>query len=58
MLHTFAAMFPLSPSRAQQSSMRALIGSLVDLYPCGECARHFALYVSAHPLPSVEAVSR
>jgi FAD-linked sulfhydryl oxidase len=41
-LHTLAAQFPERPSRQQQRDARALIDSLTRIYPCADCARHFA----------------
>lgn len=48
-LHTLAAQFPDRPSRSQQRDARALIGALTRIYPCGDCARHFAEIVAADP---------
>lgn len=49
LLHTLAAQYPDRPSRQQQRDARALMDVLTRLYPCGECARHFAEVVRAHP---------
>lgn len=53
MLHTTAALFPESPSLAKQSAMRAFLTSLGELYPCATCARHYRLFLAAHPLPDL-----
>lgn len=40
-LHTTAAYYPLEATPAQQSNMRALLGSVGLLYPCTPCATDF-----------------
>lgn len=47
-----AALYPEEPSPEKQSSMRAFITALSDLYPCVTCGRHFRAYLASHPLPS------
>lgn len=42
LLHTLAAQLPDRPSRRQQRDVRALIDLLTRIYPCGDCASHFA----------------
>ena len=52
LLHTMAAHYPDSPSKAQRQDVKDLIGILARLYPCAECARHFA-HIIAHRPPAV-----
>ena len=49
LLHTLAAQLPERPSRRQRADVRALVDALTRVYPCGECARHFAAVVRASP---------
>jgi len=48
-LHTFAAQYPDEPTRRQERDAKELIMILTRMYPCGECAEHFAEIVRAHP---------
>jgi len=41
-LHTLAAQFPERPSRQQQRDARNLVDALTRIYPCADCAKHFA----------------
>jgi FAD-linked sulfhydryl oxidase len=59
-LHTTAAYYPLKATPEHQSRMRALLGSLPQLYPCTWCADDFGADMKASP-PDVsgrEALSR
>ncbi|KAG2495687.1 hypothetical protein HYH03_006287 [Edaphochlamys debaryana] len=49
LLHTLAAQFPQKPSRQQQKDARTLVDVLTRIYPCGDCARHFAELVKREP---------
>lgn len=42
LLHTLAAQYPDSPTRQQQKDVRTMIDCLTRVYPCGDCATHFA----------------
>ncbi len=42
LLHMMAAQWPDRPTRGQQRDARALVDCLTRVYPCGDCARHFA----------------
>lgn len=53
MLHTMAALFPESPSILKQKAMRSFLTALGELYPCATCARHYRLFLAAHPLPDL-----
>jgi len=59
-LHTTAAYYPIKPTKEHQDRMRALLGSLPQLYPCTWCADDFGKDMAANP-PDVsgrEALSR
>ncbi|GLC48234.1 hypothetical protein PLESTB_000073600 [Pleodorina starrii] len=49
LLHMLAAQFPERPTRQQQRDARALVDCLTRIYPCGDCARHFAELVRLDP---------
>ncbi|GLI59953.1 hypothetical protein VaNZ11_002007 [Volvox africanus] len=49
LLHTLAAQFPDRPTRQQQRDARTLVDCLTRIYPCGDCARHFAELVRRNP---------
>ncbi|KAI8845567.1 ERV/ALR sulfhydryl oxidase domain-containing protein [Chytridium lagenaria] len=53
LLHTMAGKFPYKPTEEQKTVMRDYIYLFAQLYPCGDCARHFAIVLEAHP-PIVE----
>lgn len=48
-LHTVLARYPENPTPTEQSTLRTFIHSLSKVYPCGECARHFALILAKYP---------
>jgi len=39
-LHTMVAYYPDRPSIQEQSTMKSLLGSFSQFYPCGPCAEH------------------
>jgi len=41
LLHTMAARYPEEPSEDQQEKTRTFLSLVSELYPCGQCARHF-----------------
>ncbi|KAJ3193592.1 hypothetical protein HK101_004563 [Irineochytrium annulatum] len=49
LLHTMAGKFPLEPTPEQQGTLLDFIYLFAELYPCGECARHFQLVLEDHP---------
>jgi FAD-linked sulfhydryl oxidase len=49
LLHALAAQFPERPSRAQQRDAGELFSLLGRVYPCRECAAHWAELVRRHP---------
>ncbi|KAG2450103.1 hypothetical protein HYH02_000207 [Chlamydomonas schloesseri] len=54
LLHMLAAQFPDRPSRQQQRDARTLVDCLTRIYPCGDCAQHFAEIVRRDP-PTVNS---
>ena len=44
-----AAQFPEEPTRQQRRAARQLIEALAHVYPCGECAGHFAEVLRQEP---------
>ncbi|KAI8821740.1 ERV2 protein-like protein [Fimicolochytrium jonesii] len=48
-LHTMAGKFPEEPTEDEQTAMRDYIYLFARLYPCGDCARHFAQILTALP---------
>ncbi|KAJ3410718.1 hypothetical protein HDV05_003464 [Chytridiales sp. JEL 0842] len=60
LLHTMAGKFPAEPTPDQQNTLLDFIYLFAQLYPCGECARHFKLVLEAHPpnVTSREGVSQ
>ena len=53
-LHTIAAHYPDNPSHVQRQDAERLIDILTRIYPCAECAEHFANIV-AHKPPDVSS---
>lgn len=49
LLHSVAASYPQNPTRSQRRAFSALVHSLAELYPCADCAEHFAKIVDARP---------
>lgn len=41
-LHALAAQYPEKPTRQQQRDVKQLMDILTRMYPCRECAEHFA----------------
>ena len=52
--HTIAAHYPDNPSHVQRQDAEHLIEILTRMYPCAECAEHFANIV-AHKPPDVSS---
>ncbi|KAJ3174135.1 hypothetical protein HDU88_000103 [Geranomyces variabilis] len=48
-LHTMAAYYPETPTKAEQLSMRNMISALTRFYPCGDCAEHLTQEVIRNP---------
>ncbi|KAG0029717.1 hypothetical protein BGZ81_003508 [Podila clonocystis] len=53
-LHTMAAYYPDKPSAMEQSTMKSLLGSFSQFYPCGPCAEHLRQEMKTDP-PKVES---
>ncbi|KAJ3240611.1 hypothetical protein HDU78_002234 [Chytriomyces hyalinus] len=49
LLHTMAGKFPHKPSKDQQRAMNDFIYLFGQLYPCGDCARHFKIILDNNP---------
>ncbi|KAJ2780989.1 Flavin-linked sulfhydryl oxidase of the mitochondrial IMS [Coemansia javaensis] len=48
-LHTMAAYYPERASEKQQDTMRALLSSFSQFYPCGRCASHLREEMARDP---------
>ncbi|KAK3825491.1 MAG: ERV/ALR sulfhydryl oxidase domain-containing protein [Benniella sp.] len=53
-LHTMAAYYPDRPSVQEQSTMKSLLTSFSQFYPCGHCAEHLREEMKVDP-PKVES---
>ncbi|KAF9205203.1 hypothetical protein BGZ49_004336 [Haplosporangium sp. Z 27] len=53
-LHTMAAYYPEKPSSMEQSTMKSLLSSFSQFYPCGHCAEHLRQEMKIDP-PKVES---
>ncbi|KAG0282161.1 hypothetical protein BGZ98_006890, partial [Dissophora globulifera] len=53
-LHTMAAYYPDKPSPMEQSTMKSLLSSFSQFYPCGHCAEHLRQEMKVDP-PKVES---
>ncbi|KAI8911883.1 ERV/ALR sulfhydryl oxidase domain-containing protein [Gorgonomyces haynaldii] len=49
LLHTMAGKFPLHPTKDEQQAFLDFIRLFAQLYPCGDCARHFQRILHKHP---------
>ncbi|KAJ3031421.1 UNVERIFIED_CONTAM: hypothetical protein HDU68_004111 [Siphonaria sp. JEL0065] len=49
LLHTMAGKFPHKPTKAQQTALNDYIYLFAQLYPCGDCARHFKIILENNP---------
>lgn len=54
MIHTTIGHLPDQLSPEQSQAMIQLLQSLTVVYPCHICRRHFAAYMSQHPLPAID----
>ncbi|KAG0055902.1 hypothetical protein BGZ83_007025 [Gryganskiella cystojenkinii] len=48
-LHTMVAYYPDRPSQQEQSTMKSLLGSFSQFYPCGPCAEHLRAEMQEDP---------
>ncbi|KAF9118477.1 hypothetical protein BGW39_001138 [Mortierella sp. 14UC] len=53
-LHTMAAYYPDKPSAMEQTTMKSLLSSFSQFYPCGHCAEHLREEMKVDP-PKVES---
>ncbi|KAI1292360.1 hypothetical protein EDD11_008796 [Mortierella claussenii] len=53
-LHTMAAYYPDKPNAQEQSTMKSLLSSFSQFYPCGHCAEHLRDEMKVDP-PKVES---
>lgn len=53
-LHTMTAYYPDKPSAMEQSTMKSLLTSFSQFYPCGHCAEHLREEMKVDP-PKVES---
>ncbi|KAF9927770.1 hypothetical protein FBU30_002887 [Linnemannia zychae] len=53
-LHTMAAYYPDKPSVMEQNTMKSLLTSFSQFYPCGHCAEHLREEMKVDP-PKVES---
>jgi hypothetical protein len=49
LLHTMAARYPKRPTLDEQNALRSFIYLFARLYPCGQCARHFQIFLRENP---------
>lgn len=48
-LHTMTLRFPDKPTKAESDTLRNFFLNFAQLYPCGECARHFQQLITELP---------
>lgn len=48
-LHTMTLRFPDKPTKAESDTLRSFFENFAQLYPCGECARHFQQLIKELP---------
>ncbi|CDK26367.1 unnamed protein product [Kuraishia capsulata CBS 1993] len=49
LFHTILARYPDEPTSEQQTHLINYITSFAQVYPCGDCARHFAKLLEKYP---------
>lgn len=49
LLHTVMARFPEHPTLDQKSTLRQFVYLFAQVYPCGDCARHFQTLLEKYP---------
>ena len=50
LLHRAAAQFPASPTAAERARMVAWLEAFAAVYPCADCAAHYAAMLAATPV--------
>lgn len=49
LLHTVLARFPEEPSASEKSTLKQFVHLFAQVYPCGDCARHFQKLLKKYP---------
>lgn len=49
LLHTILARYPDQPTQEQKNHLSAYVSSFAQVYPCGDCARHFIKLLAKYP---------
>lgn len=49
LFHTILARYPDQPSKQEQSTLNQYIQLFAQVYPCGDCARHFQQLLKKYP---------
>ncbi|ODV78855.1 uncharacterized protein CANTADRAFT_52688 [Suhomyces tanzawaensis NRRL Y-17324] len=49
LFHTILARYPDAPSKQEQSTLSQYIHLFAQVYPCGDCARHFQQLLAKYP---------
>lgn len=49
LLHTVLARYPDKPSEQEKSTLKQYIHLFAQVYPCGDCARHFQKLLAKYP---------
>ncbi|RKP29974.1 hypothetical protein METBISCDRAFT_17380 [Metschnikowia bicuspidata] len=49
LLHTVLARFPDEPSAAEKKTLKQFVYLFAQVYPCGDCARHFQKILKKYP---------
>lgn len=50
LLHTVLARYPDKPTEQEQATLKQYIHLFGQVYPCGDCARHFQKILAKHPV--------
>ncbi|ABN64495.2 predicted protein [Scheffersomyces stipitis CBS 6054] len=49
LFHTILARYPDKPSKQEQATLKQYINLFAQVYPCGDCARHFRKLLNKYP---------
>ncbi|EDO16587.1 hypothetical protein Kpol_520p8 [Vanderwaltozyma polyspora DSM 70294] len=55
--HTLLARFPDEPSEDERSKLSMFINLYAELYPCGECSKHFQKMIKKYPVQTSSRTS-
>lgn len=50
LLHTVLARYPEIPSSSEKNTLKLFVYLFAQVYPCGDCARHFQKLLKKYPL--------